>query len=51
MNMFEELKAWADKWGVKYNVYEPCERWPYQVITFDCCENSEPAFAYNPSNG
>ena len=51
MNMFEELKAWADKWGVKYQVYEPCEQSPYQVITFDCCDNSEPLFAYNPTNG
>ena len=48
MNMFEELKIWADKWGVKYNVYE---QGSYQVITFDCSDNSEPTFNYDKETG
>ena len=51
MNMYEELKAWADKWGVKYTVSEPTEQWPYYVIAFDCCDYQEPTFHYNPKDG
>lgn len=56
MNMYEELKAWADKWGVKYTEYPATEAetedWALDMIYFnDCCDNQEPAFGYDPKTG
>lgn len=49
--MFDELKAWAEKWGIKYKLSDPTEKWPYQGISFDCCDYQEPTFQYNPTDG
>ena len=51
MDMFEELKAWADKWGIKYEVSEPTDKWVFKSIVFNCLDYQEPTFNYNPSDG
>lgn len=48
MNMFEELKAWADKWGVRYEEKPADEKWVCHRLYFDS-ETYYPAeFQYNP---
>ena len=51
MDMFEELKAWADKWGIQYEAFEPTGKWPFKSIVFSCGDYQEPAFHYNPNDG
>jgi hypothetical protein len=51
MNMFDELKAWADKWGVKYEEKLADEQWVCHRLYFDS-ETYYPAeFQYNPETG
>ena len=50
MNMFEELKAWADKWNIPYTISE------YSIpdcidIDFDSQTSVEPTFSYNKRTG
>ena len=51
MNMCEELKAWADKWGVKYTEYLANEKWVFNMLYFDSIDYQEPAFEYDPKTG
>lgn len=50
LTMFDELKAWAEKWNIKHKLSDPTEKWPYQSISFDCCDYQEPTFQYNPTD-
>lgn len=51
MNMYEELKDWADKWGVKYTESKANENWALDMICFECADYQDPAFGYNPKTG
>ena len=46
MNMYEELKAWADKWGVKYDCTENSSN-HYCDISFEGGTYSYATFSYN----
>ena len=48
MNMFEELKAWADRWGLSYEVREDEE---LAKIYFEGITYSDPFFSYNKNTG
>ena len=48
MNMFEELKAWADKWKVPYSIRE-YDQMIY--IDFDTQTYGIPCFSYNKVTG
>ena len=48
MNMFEELKAWADKHNVRYRIRK-CDHMLY--IYFESQTYSPAAFAYNTKTG
>ena len=51
MNMYDELKAWADKWGVKYTEELANEKWCCHRLYFES-ETYYPAeFLYNPETG
>ncbi len=51
MNMYEELKAWADKWGVKYTEELANEKWCCHRLCFES-ETYYPAeLQYNPKTG
>lgn len=51
MNMYDELKAWADKWGVKYTETLADENWVCHKLCFES-ETYYPAeFQYNPETG
>ena len=51
MNMYEELKAWADKWGVKYKEKPADEHWVCHRLCFES-ETYYPAeLQYNPKTG
>ena len=47
MNMYEELKAWADKWGIKYYEQPVEDNGKTFQIMFDSPSYSEPVFWYN----
>lgn len=51
MDMYEELKAWADKWGVKYTEYPASEKWMFKSLYFESIDYQEPAFEYDPKTG
>ena len=51
MNMYEELKAWADKWGVKYTEYPASEKYPFNCLYFDSMDYQEPSLEYDPKTG
>ncbi len=51
MNMYDELKAWADKWGIKYTEFQANEHWALNMIYFTCNDYQEPAFVYDPKTG
>lgn len=48
MNMFEELKAWAEKWNIPHKVVEGdcCDE-----IYFDSCTYCDPLLSYNKETG
>ena len=46
MNMYEELKAWADKWGVKYECVENADNHCCD-ISFDGPTYDQATFSYN----
>ena len=46
MNMYEELKAWADKWGVKYDCIENSSN-HYCDISFEGDTYHYATFSYN----
>ena len=48
MNMFEELKAWADKWNVGYTAEEDHT---YVTIIFNSPDSMKPAFVYGKETG
>ena len=53
MNMFEELRAWADKWKVPYSVrkYEQENYGQVIYIDFDTETYGVPRFSYNTETG
>jgi hypothetical protein len=48
MNMFEELKVWADKWKVPYKIREHSNM---VYIEFDAQTYGIPQFSYNKETG
>ena len=48
MDVFEELKAWADKHNVKYTTRE---YYPVVYIEFDAQTYGIPQFSYNKETG
>ena len=50
MNMFEELKAWADRWGVKYEEKPASEMFPEAEIIFESGSYYWPSFIYHPEH-
>lgn len=48
MNMFEELKAWADKWGAGYYIRED-EHTIHIYFYGQSCSDAE--FSYNKKTG
>ena len=48
MNMYEELKVWADKWGVKYTEYLASGKYSFNCLYFDSMDYQEPSFEYDP---
>ena len=48
MNMFEELKAWADKWNVQYIIREYGQM---VYIEFEAQTYGIPQFSYNKETG
>lgn len=51
MNMYEELKAWADKWGVSYVEKLANGEWGCHRLSFDSETYSPAEFLYNPKTG
>ena len=51
MKMYEELKAWANKWGVKYKEGTPDKSFGCNVIEFESITYDDAAFSYNPETG
>ena len=49
MNMYEELKAWADKWGVKYDCAENSSN-HYCDISFEGGTYSFATFSFSFNN-
>lgn len=48
MNMFEELKAWAEKWNVTHTITENSK---CIEIMFDSATYSNPMLSYNKETG
>ena len=48
MNMFDELKAWADKWGVPYIETLADENWAVNTLKFDSITYYPAEFHYDP---
>ena len=48
MDMFDELKAWADKWKVPYKVAEH-DGW--KEISFDSITYDDATMSYNSTTG
>ena len=48
MDMFEELKAWAEKWNVPYAIKEDdeCIRIGFDSVTYE-----DPMFSYHKPTG
>ena len=52
MNMFDELKAWADKWGVPYVVETLAdENCAVNILKFDSITYNPAEFHYGPKTG
>ena len=51
MNMFDELKAWADKWGVPYIERSANENQSVNTLTFDSATYYPATFDYDPKTG
>lgn len=50
-NMYDELKAWADKWGVPYREKLANETWAVHQLYFDSITYIDATFCYNPETG
>jgi hypothetical protein len=48
MDMFDELKAWADKWKVPYKIVE---RDGWKEISFDSITYYDATLSYNSNAG
>lgn len=48
MNMFDELKAWADKWNIQYTIRDYGS---IVYIEFDTQTYGIPQFSYNRETG
>jgi hypothetical protein len=48
MNMFDELKAWADKWGVPYQIAGDDK---HKEISFDSITYYDATLSYNANTG
>ena len=51
MNIYEELKAWADKQGVAYTEKPATKKWPIDYIEFDSMTWRPATFSFNPKTG
>lgn len=51
MNKYEELKAWADKWGIAYTERPATKKWPINYIVFDSITWCPATFSFNPKTG
>lgn len=51
MNMYEELKAWADKWGIPYTETLADDRRAVNCLKFDSATDIPAEFQYNPNTG
>ena len=49
--MFDELKAWADKWGIPYVERPANEKWVENVLIFDSITYYPAEFHYDPKSG
>ena len=47
-NMYDELKAWADKWGINYTEQLADDKWQVNQLYFDSVTYSDATFSYNP---
>ena len=47
MNMYEELKAWADKWGVEYREVHASEMSPNAGLVFNSLSYYPAVFEYH----
>ena len=50
-NMYKELKAWADKWGVSYEEGTLFFNPDVINIFFDSADYNDPCFSYNTKTG
>lgn len=50
-NMYDELKAWADKWGVNYKEQLVDDKWMVSQIYFESITYYDATFSYNPKTG
>lgn len=48
MNKYEELKAWADKWGIAYTEHFADDKNPVNQLYFESITWNDPVFSYNP---
>jgi hypothetical protein len=51
MNMYEELKAWADKWGIPYTETLADDKRAVNTLVFDSVTDLPAEFHYNPNTG
>lgn len=51
LTMYEELKAWADKWGVNYTEQLANETWAVHQLHFNSITYVDATFSYNPKTG
>jgi hypothetical protein len=51
MNMYEELKAWADKWGIPYTETLADDKRAVNSLKFDSATYFPAELQYNPNTG
>ena len=51
MNMYEELKAWADKWGIPYTEILANDKRAVNTLKFDSMTDFPAEFQYTPDTG
>lgn len=51
MNMYEELKAWADKWGIPYTEALANDKRAVNTLKFDSMTDFPAEFQYIPDTG
>lgn len=51
MNMYEELKAWADKWEIPYTETLADDKRATNSLVFESATDLPAEFSYNPNTG